>query len=76
MKLEKFNIANFHYLKHNLSVDEDGKMQIILLKFLSNNFLESQKDNPYRNLKSVAVETRSALEKLYADYKSEVNILW
>ena len=24
MKLEKFNIADFHYLKHNLSVDDDG----------------------------------------------------
>ena len=26
MKLEKFNIADFHYLKHNLSVDDDGKL--------------------------------------------------
>lgn len=37
--------------------------------------LENSSSNPYRNLKSVAVETRSALEKLYANYKSEVSII-
>ena len=38
--------------------------------------LENARNNPYRNLKSVAVETKSALEKLYANYKSEVCIMW
>jgi len=33
---------------------------------------ENARKNPYRNLKSVAVETKSALDKLYANYKSEV----
>ena len=37
--------------------------------------MENARNNPYRNLKSVAVETRSALEKLYSDYKSEVGII-
>ena len=29
MKLEKFNIADFHYLKHNLSVDDDGNYKLV-----------------------------------------------
>ena len=81
MKLEKFNIADFHYLKHNLSVDDDGNYINWYVKdwnWMKYSFLELEnaRKNPYRNLKSVAVETRSALEKLYASYKDEVSIIW
>ncbi|XP_028028823.1 RING-type E3 ubiquitin-protein ligase PPIL2 [Bombyx mandarina] len=54
--LAKFNISNFHHIKHNLRVETEEEIAL--------------KKDPHARLKTVSAETKDILQELEKDYKA------
>ena len=78
--LSKFNIANFHHVKNDQKIEDEGNMTywlfIILIRssvcafLIFKTELVRAKTDPAARLKSINAETKVILEQLEKDYKA------
>lgn len=73
--LEKFNIANFHHVKNDQKIEDEGIVLVILMQAsnVSHNCvleLVRAKTDPAARLKYINAETKGVLEQLEKDYKA------
>ncbi len=80
--LKKFNMADFHHVKNNLRIMDEGKMMVFQCQLLSYhvivsifynifNYLELERalHDPNARLKSTAPETRDAIDELNREFQ-------